>query len=343
MSNDLATIPKVSEVIEAVLISGNLEPLKPAQRVEYYNAVCQSLSLNPLTVPFAYIQLNGKTVLYATKSCTEQIRRTRKISITSLSREIIDDLVIYTATATDGDGRVDTSTGAVTIAGKKGEDRANAIMKAETKAKRRVTLSLAGLGMLDESEISDIPEEQRATPLAPAQLAAPQENLKVSPAAAVEGTDARPQTGQTQKTLPAQEQKPAPEPPAAQQAAPQAAPITADVVQDTPKPVAATPLPAQPVEDAEFSDVPVATEVKPTPEALTGYYDRAKALTASLVEKGGLRPSAKLTAGIKVKNYILGRTKAANLTELSVTAWDAALTALEGDPTAAVKIIEEAK
>jgi len=31
-------------------------------------------------------------------------------------------------------------------------------MKAETKAKRRVTLSLAGLGWLDETEISDIPD-----------------------------------------------------------------------------------------------------------------------------------------------------------------------------------------
>jgi hypothetical protein len=30
-------------------------------------------------------------------------------------------------------------------------------MKAETKAKRRVTLSLSGLGYLDETEISDIP------------------------------------------------------------------------------------------------------------------------------------------------------------------------------------------
>ena len=33
-----------------------------------------------------------------------------------------------------------------------GENRANAMMKAETKAKRRVTLSVCGLGMLDETE-----------------------------------------------------------------------------------------------------------------------------------------------------------------------------------------------
>jgi hypothetical protein len=39
---------------------------------------------------------------------------------------------------------------------------ANALMKAETKAKRRVTLSIAGLGWLDETELETIPQA-RAT------------------------------------------------------------------------------------------------------------------------------------------------------------------------------------
>jgi hypothetical protein len=38
-----------------------------------------------------------------------------------------------------------------------GDVLANALMKAETKAKRRVTLSLAGLGWLDETELDTIP------------------------------------------------------------------------------------------------------------------------------------------------------------------------------------------
>jgi hypothetical protein len=37
------------------------------------------------------------------------------------------------------------------------EDRANTILKAVTKAKRRVTLSICGLGFLDETEVEDIP------------------------------------------------------------------------------------------------------------------------------------------------------------------------------------------
>jgi len=49
--------------------------------------------------------------------------------------------------------RSDASTGAVSIKGLSGDALANAMMKAETKAKRRVTLSICGLGLLDETEV----------------------------------------------------------------------------------------------------------------------------------------------------------------------------------------------
>jgi len=52
---------------------------------------------------------------------------------------------------------VDQAKGAVVIGNLKGEAKANAIMKAETKAKRRVTLSICGMGWTDESEIDSIP------------------------------------------------------------------------------------------------------------------------------------------------------------------------------------------
>jgi len=55
------------------------------------------------------------------------------------------------------DGRTDTDDGAVAVAGLQGEAHANALMKTVTKAKRRVTLSILGLGMLDESEAETIP------------------------------------------------------------------------------------------------------------------------------------------------------------------------------------------
>ena len=45
-----------------------------------------------------------------------------------------------------------------------GDALANALMKAETKAKRRATLSLCGLGFLDETEIETIPEKAKRPP-----------------------------------------------------------------------------------------------------------------------------------------------------------------------------------
>jgi hypothetical protein len=46
----------------------------------------------------------------------------------------------------------------------RGETAANQTMKAVTKAKRRVTLSLSGLGFLDETEVADIPAEAKKNP-----------------------------------------------------------------------------------------------------------------------------------------------------------------------------------
>jgi hypothetical protein len=48
----------------------------------------------------------------------------------------------------------------------RGDLRANTIMKAVTKAKRRVTLSISGLGFLDETEVETIPGAKKAEPVA---------------------------------------------------------------------------------------------------------------------------------------------------------------------------------
>lgn len=141
-----------ASVVEQVLLGGDLSRLSPAQRTAYYNQVCETLGLNPLTQPFAYIRLNGKEVLYAKKDATEQLRKIHGVSITDVTSQHIGDVFVVTAKAEDKRGRTDASTGAVTIANLKGEALANALMKAETKAKRRVTLSICGLGMLDETE-----------------------------------------------------------------------------------------------------------------------------------------------------------------------------------------------
>ena len=160
MSQELMKSQEKSQelsVIEQVVMQGDLSKLNPEQRVIYYNKVCESCGLNPFTTPFSYINLNGKLTLYAKKDATEQLRQIRGISIVSIETQLMDDLYIVKAYAETKDGRKDASTGAVTLGALKGEARANAIMKAETKAKRRVTLSISGMGWVDESEIESIP------------------------------------------------------------------------------------------------------------------------------------------------------------------------------------------
>jgi hypothetical protein len=43
--------PLPPEIVETVVIGGDLADLNAAQRAEYYGAVCRSLGLNPLTKP----------------------------------------------------------------------------------------------------------------------------------------------------------------------------------------------------------------------------------------------------------------------------------------------------
>lgn len=155
MSNELS-------IMEKVVIEGDLSVLNNEDRIRYYAAVCESVGLNPLTKPFEYIKLNNKLTLYAKRDATDQLRKVNGISVQIVSRELIGDVYVVTARATDKTGRSDESIGAVPIKGLTGESLANAYMKAETKAKRRVTLSVAGLGMLDETEVITIPGAEPA-------------------------------------------------------------------------------------------------------------------------------------------------------------------------------------
>jgi len=145
-----------SKVVETLLINGDLAQLTPQQRVDFYWSICESLGLNWKTQPFAYIRLNGKLTLYCQKSATDQLRKLHGISVRILERKIENEIYMVTATAKDKLGRYDEDVGAVNIRGLNGDKLANALMKAETKAKRRVTLAICGLAKIDESEVETI-------------------------------------------------------------------------------------------------------------------------------------------------------------------------------------------
>jgi len=156
MSQQLTTT-STEDVLSSVVIHGDLSKLTDTQKVIYYRQFCDSLGLNPLTQPFAIIKFQGKEVLYAKKDATEQLRKVHGISVTDLTGEVQhDSTYVVTCKVRDKQGKTDIATGVVALEGLKGAPLSNAKMVAETKAKRRATLSICGLGMMDESEIGTV-------------------------------------------------------------------------------------------------------------------------------------------------------------------------------------------
>jgi hypothetical protein len=165
---ELAPSQDPGALIESVVTKGDLAKLSPQERTQYYVEVCKSVGLNPFTRPLEYINLSGKLVLYARRDAADQLRKINGVSVEVVSRKVEDDLVIVHVKASDKTGRTDEDFGAVSIASLRGEAKANAILKAITKAKRRVTLSISGLGFLDETEVDDIPVTKAPTPVSAA-------------------------------------------------------------------------------------------------------------------------------------------------------------------------------
>jgi hypothetical protein len=147
----------IASVAESLVIKGDISQLNPAQRIAFYRAMCEQLGLNPASHPLQVLRLNGKEILYPTRGATDQLAAIHK-----LNREIVDGpkimdlggtkLVYAMCRATLPNGRSETAVATLPLA-----DPANVLMKCETKAKRRATLSILGLNMLDESELDTIP------------------------------------------------------------------------------------------------------------------------------------------------------------------------------------------
>lgn len=162
--NGATSAPMTLGPVEAALVNGDLERLAPEQRLAYYQKRCEAAGLNPITRPFDYLKLSGKLVLYANKSCTDQLAGIHGLSPRILARETIGDVHVATVEVSSPSGRACQDIGAVVIGGKRGEDLANALMKSVTKAKRRAILSFCGLGdVIDETELDTCRSVQHCT------------------------------------------------------------------------------------------------------------------------------------------------------------------------------------
>jgi len=178
--------PQEDYIIGNLVIEGNLAVLSIADKVAYYHAVCKRLGLDPMTQPLQIVKFQGKEVLYCGRSGAQQLNHLHKISHSVISRETVNDCYIVTVRATLPDGRYTENCGAVSLLSSAkgqlmtGTDFCHAIMKAETKAKRRATLDLVGqmAFMASDAEMEDMlniettkaTTEQSVQPATPADM-----------------------------------------------------------------------------------------------------------------------------------------------------------------------------
>lgn len=153
-------IPDEAMSIAAIAsaLSGDWGKLPDVEKVKFYGKLCEFTGLNPLAKPFDWIVLSGKLMLYANKGCAEMLRKIHHVNVEIIERKFEHGCFVVRVKAVTPDGRIDEALAAVPFHDKMiGEAAAIAMMKCETKAKRRVTLSICSLGMLDESEVNNLP------------------------------------------------------------------------------------------------------------------------------------------------------------------------------------------
>src|SRR5688500_20301768 len=102
----IAATPELPDLVEKAMMEGDIAKMPADMKVAYYNAVCYSVGLNPLTRPLDAIRgQDGTTKFYFKKEAAEQLRKLHKVSVRMLGRLVEDDLYIVTVEARTPDGR----------------------------------------------------------------------------------------------------------------------------------------------------------------------------------------------------------------------------------------------
>jgi hypothetical protein len=139
-----------------LITRGDLSKLTPEQLVQVYIARCDALGLDARAQPFEVISFRGQTKLYPKKEAAEQLRKLNGISTTITEETVTPEGILRVRIrGVDREGREDEEVAALFIKGLQGEDLANAYMKVITKAKRRITLSMCGLGSIADVDEDD--------------------------------------------------------------------------------------------------------------------------------------------------------------------------------------------
>jgi hypothetical protein len=150
--------------------------LNTATEVElnvYKLSVCKALGLDPVLLDFTNMPdamgYGTNKVLYCKRGAAEVLRKNLGIDIVGLTHQIHEGWIMFTATAKDKSGRQEMAVGACYLQGLVGDRISTAVMTAQTRSIRRVTLQFVGGGILDETEVLTL-SQLTGTPTASAAL-----------------------------------------------------------------------------------------------------------------------------------------------------------------------------
>lgn len=149
-----------------LMVSGNLSKMTLVEKAQFLAQLAKAENIPAFPPPYA-IGLDPQTKkekIISTKNRAESLRKRDSISTEILYKGPMrngtpdGDLTFYEVEikGSTPDGRSAMDLGVVFLGNLQGQERANKIMAAVTKAQNRVTNSLSGSGMLDETEARDM-------------------------------------------------------------------------------------------------------------------------------------------------------------------------------------------
>lgn len=179
-----------ADIVQRLIEKNDVAELTTEQRNAYYRWRCERLGVDPAAMPFEYLELDGRMVLYPRAALADQLRELRGITCRIVSKGFEGDLYVVTVIAIDKDHREHENVGVVSVveparikewSGPKGNRTfrwidnpragqmlppdmiANCMKRAVSQAMRRATFGLCGLGGESREDIADVPEHDLET------------------------------------------------------------------------------------------------------------------------------------------------------------------------------------
>jgi len=142
------------------LIRGDVSSVPREALLRYIFLFCERVGISPLAVPFSLVKTQGGMRLVANRNFYDAVASKFSVSRECVAEGFFEGTKLYFTRyrATTPDGRATEDMALVDTAGLNGNDLANAIMKAHTKGRNRVTRAHLGFPFPDESEAETVPD-----------------------------------------------------------------------------------------------------------------------------------------------------------------------------------------